>query len=93
MKKRTLKKICDYWEHEARRCGAEADHWQRRCLDAERALGALRADPLAAFRAEFQAEALRQIDAWPASPDEVEPDQHQQTRTEGPRTRSEHGTG
>ena len=92
MKKRTLKTICDYWEAEARRCDADAGRWQRRCLDAERSLAALRADPLAAFRAEFQAEALRQIDAWPAGPDEVEQDHHQPTPAEGPRTRSEHGT-
>lgn len=66
MKKRTLKKICDYWEAEAARSAGAAAQWQRRCLEAERRLEALDADPLAAFRAEFQAEVIRQIDAWPA---------------------------
>jgi len=69
MKKRTLKEICDYWEAEARRSEADAALWQRRCRQAERSLAALRADPLEAFRAGFQAEAIRQIDAWPAGPD------------------------
>jgi hypothetical protein len=73
MKKRMLKEICDYWEAEARRSEAAAALWQRRCRDAERSLAALRADPLGAFRAGFQAEAIRQIDAWPSGPDAHEP--------------------
>ena len=68
MKKRTLKKICDYWEAEAGRNEAAAAHWRLRSLEAERSLAELRADPLAAFRSEFQAEAIRQIDAWPSGP-------------------------
>jgi len=69
MKKRTLKKICDYWEAEAARHEAAAASWRLRCAEAERSLAALQADPLAAFRTEFQAEAIRQIDAWPSGPD------------------------
>jgi hypothetical protein len=73
MKKRTLKEICDYWEAEARRSEVAAALWERRCREAERSLAALRADPLEAFRAGFQAEAIRQIDAWPSGPDTQEP--------------------
>lgn len=73
MKKRTLKEICDYWEAEARRNEAAAALWQRRCREVERSLAALRADPLTAFRAEFEAEAIRQIDAWPSGPDAQKP--------------------
>jgi len=69
MKKRTLKKISDYWEAEARRSEAAAACWRQRCLEAERSLEALRVDPLAAFRTEFRAEAVRQIDAWPSGAD------------------------
>jgi len=72
MKKRTLKKICDYWEAEAGRNEAAAADWRLRCEEAERALAALRADPIAAFRTEFLAEAIRQIDAWPSGPDDNE---------------------
>jgi hypothetical protein len=64
LKKRTLKRICDYWEREARRCEQDAAFWQQQLLEATRRLEELRADPLAAFRDEFRAEADRRIDAW-----------------------------
>jgi len=65
MKKRTLKKICDYWESEARRSAAEAAAWRTRFEDAARELAAIRGDPLSSFATEFRCEAMRQIDAWP----------------------------
>ena len=74
MKKRKLKKLCDYWENEATRNEDSAALWRRQYLDADRTLEALRADPLTVFRAEFRAEAIRQIDAWPAGCGDVEPD-------------------
>ena len=73
MKKRKLKKLCDYWEDEATRNEHDAALLRRQYLEANRMLEALRADPLTAFRAEFRAEAIRQIDAWPAGCDDVEP--------------------
>jgi hypothetical protein len=72
MKKRTLKKICDYWETEAGRSAAEAASWRRNCEAAQRELEAARRDPFATFRAEFRAEAMRKIDSWPQGSDEVE---------------------
>jgi hypothetical protein len=65
MKKRTLKKICDYWESEARRNAAEAAAWRTRFENAARELAAIRRDPLSNFTAAFRCEAMRQIDAWP----------------------------
>lgn len=80
MKKRTLKKICDYWESEAGRSDAEAAvwraryeeaaAWRARYEEAARQLEMLRRDPLSSFAAEFRSEALRQIDAWPQGPRE-----------------------
>ena len=75
MKKRTLEKLCDYWEGEARRYEKDAVVWRQECLEAKRTLEALRADPLATFRAEFRSEAIRQIDAWPSTVEAVEPDE------------------
>jgi hypothetical protein len=74
MRKRKLKKLCDYWENEATRNDDNAALWRRQYLEVNRTLEALRADPLTVFRAEFRAEAIRQIDAWPAGCDDVEPD-------------------
>jgi hypothetical protein len=74
MKKRKLKKLCDYWENEATRNEDDAALLRRQYLEVNRTLEALRADPLTVFRAEFRAEAIRQIDAWPACCDDVEPD-------------------
>jgi len=74
VKKQTLKKICDYWETEAGRNAAEAARWRRSYEAAQRQLDALRGDPLATFRAEFRAEAMRQIDAWPQGCDGLEHD-------------------
>jgi hypothetical protein len=65
VKKRTLKKICDYWESEASRSAAEAAAWRERYKEADRQLKELRSDPLLSFAAEFRSEALHQIDAWP----------------------------
>jgi len=73
MKKRKLKKLCDYWENEATRNEDDAALLRRQYLEVNRTLEALRADPLTVFRAEFRAEAIRQIDAWPACCDDVEP--------------------
>lgn len=67
MKKRTLKKICDYWERETRRSEQEAALWQQRYVEASRQLEELRADPLAVFRDEFRAEADQRIDTWLSS--------------------------
>ena len=74
MKKRKLKKLCDYWENEATRNEDDAALLRRQYLEVNRTLEALRADPLTVFRAEFRAEAIRQIDAWPAGCGDVEPD-------------------
>src|SRR5664280_3864613 len=73
MKKRKLEKLCDYWENEATRNDDNAALWRRQYLEVNRTLEALRADPLTVFRAEFRAEAIRQIDAWPAGCDDVDP--------------------
>ncbi len=83
MKKRMLKKICDYWEAEAGRSAAEAALWRRDFEAAQHQLEALRRDPFATFRAEFRAEAMRQIDAWPQGSDETEHDPSPRTQAQG----------
>ena len=90
MKKRTLKKISDYWEMEAARNAAEAASWRCSYEAAQRRLEKLGRDPFATFRAEFRAEAMRKIDSWPQDCEEVEHDLSPQTGAQDDDPRSGH---